>query len=153
LEDPLREHADHHDAELLLKLYDLRREEKLRKAREWYMREFHADSADDLYKRFPQGSEENTFFRMVVSYWDMAASLVNHGLINEEFFFENTTEFWLVWIKLKPLVPELRERRKNQYAWNNLETLVDIYEKWMKKRAPQALETLRQQVLAAKPKA
>ena len=149
----MREHADHHDAELLLKLYDLRREEKLRKAREWFMREFHAVSADDMYKRYPQGSEENGFFRMVVSYWDMAASLVNHGLINEEFFFENTTEFWLVWIKLKPLVPELRERRKNQHTWTNLETLVEIYEKWMKKRAPQALETLRQQFLAAKPKA
>lgn len=149
----MREHADHHDAELLLKLYDLRREEKLRKAREWFVREFQADSADGLHKRYPRDSEEYTFFRMVVSYWDMAASLVNHGLINEEFFFENTTEFWLVWTKLKPLVPELRERRNNQYLWTNLETLVEIYEKWMKKRAPHALETLLEQVLAAKPKA
>ncbi len=149
----MREHADHHDGELLLKLYDLRREEKLRKAREWYMSQFHADSADDFDRRYPRGSEENTYFRMVVSYWEMAASFVNHGLINEEFFFENTTEFWLVWIKFKHLLPEFRDRRENQYMWSNLETAVDAFEKWMKKRSPHALDTLRQQFLAAKPKA
>jgi hypothetical protein len=149
----LREHADHHDAELLLRLYDLRREEKLRRAREWYLREFGADSVDDFYHRFPRGSEENTFFRMVTSYWDMAASIVNQGLINEEFFFENTAEFWLVWSKVKTLAPALREKRKNPHVWENLETLCEAFERWMKKRAPQALETLRQEVLTAgKPK-
>jgi len=149
----LRENPDHHDAELLLRLYDLRREEKLRKAREWYMREFHADSADEFDLRFPRGSEGHTFFRMVLSYWDMAASIVSQGLIKDEFFFENTTEFWLVWTKVKRLAPELRERRKNPLIWKNLVTLAETFEKWMTKRAPEALEVLRQQVLAGPPKA
>jgi len=149
----LREHPDHHDAGLLLHLYDLRREEKLRRARDWYIREFNADSADEFYRRFPPGSEQNTFFRMVLSYWDMAASIVNQGLIKDEFFFENTTEFWLVWSKVKSLAPALREKRKNPQVWKNLETLSEAFERWMQKRAPEALETLRQQVLAAgKPK-
>ena len=90
---------------------------------------------------------------MVLSYWDMAASIVNQGLIKDEFFFENTTEFWLVWSKVKSLAPALREKRKNPQVWKNLETLSEAFERWMQKRAPEALETLRQQVLAAgKPK-
>jgi len=149
----LREHPDHHDAELLLRLYDLRREEKLRRARDWYIREFSADSADDFYRRYPAGSEQNAFYRMVLSYWDMAASIVNHGLIKEDFFFENTTEPWLVWSKVKHLAPAIREKRKNPHVWKNLETLSEAFERWMQKRAPEALETLRQQILAAaKPK-
>ncbi len=145
----MRESPDHHDAELLLHLYDLRREAKLRQAREWFVREFRAENAEEYFQRYPPGSEGNTFIRMVASYWDMAASIVNHGLIKEEFFFDNTTEFWLVWSKLKHLAPALRETRKNSFIWSNLETLAGKYEKWMAKRAPDALETLRKQVLAA----
>ena len=144
----MREHPDHHDAELLLRLYDLRRESKLRQAREWYLREFRAESLEDFYKRYPIGSEENAFFRMVTSYWDMAASIVNHGLIQEEFFFETTGEFFAVWEKVKHLVSPAREAYKNPFVWTNLESLVGKYEKWVAKRAPGALETLRQRLLS-----
>lgn len=139
----MREHPDHHDAELLLRLYDLRREEKLRKARAWFTGEFQADSYQDMLQRYPRGSEDNARFRMVISYWDMAASMVNHGLIKEEFFFENTTEFWIVWQKTKPLVEDAREARKNPSIWKNLETLCDKFEAWMTGRAPEALDALR----------
>lgn len=143
----MREHPDHHDAELLLRLYDLRREARLREAREWYMRDFHAESLADLLKKYPRGSEDNARFRMVVSYWDMVASIVNHGLIKEEFFFENTTEFWVVWEKIKPFVSEAREARKNPHVWSNLEKLAEKYEKWMSNRAPDALGALRKIVV------
>ena len=143
----MREHPDHHDAELLLRLYDLRREARLREAREWYMRDFHAESFADLLKKYPRGSEDNARFRMVVSYWDMVASIVNQGLIKEEFFFENTTEFWVVWAKTKPFVPEAREARKNPHIWSNLEQLAAKYEKWMSNRAPEALGELRKIVV------
>lgn len=145
----MREHPDHYDAELLLRLYDLRREAKLRQAREWMLREFRADSIEEFYQRFPAGTPENASFRMVVTYWDMVASVVNHGLINEEFFFESTSEFWAAWEKIKGLAPAWREKRKNSLLWKNLEILAEKYEKWMAKRAPEALETFRQQVLAA----
>ena len=143
----MRENPDHHDAELLLRLYDLRREEKLREAREWFMREFRAESFSDLLQRYPRGTPENARFRMVVSYWDMVASIVNHGLIKEEFFFENTGEFWFVWEKVKRAVPSARDAYKNPHSWSNLETLAGKFEKWMSTRAPEALQTLRQTVL------
>ena len=107
------EHPDNYDAELLLRLYDLRREAKLRQGREWFIREFQAKSFDDYLAQAPPGSEKNALFRMTVSYWEMAASLVNHGLINEDLFFENTGEFWIVWEKVKNVAPTLREKNKN----------------------------------------
>jgi broad specificity phosphatase PhoE len=142
----VRESPDNYDAELLLRLYELRREEKLRRAREWMMGKFQADSAEDLFKRYPPGSEENAFFRMDLSYWDMAASLVNHGLLKEDLFFENTMEPWATWEKVKHLVPGLREARKNPLAWNNLETLAHKYEQWMAVRAPEALDAFRKRL-------
>jgi hypothetical protein len=145
----MREHPDHYDAELLLRLYDLRREAKLRQAREWMIREFHAKTLEEFTQECPPGSEKNAFFRMTVSYWDMAASVVNNGLIKEEFFFENTSEFWLIWAKLQRLAPAMREERKNPLMWNNLQTLAAKYEQWMTKRAPEALESLRRRVVEA----
>ena len=149
----MREHPDHHDAELLLKLYDLRREEKLRQAREWFVKEFHVKTLEEIGQRWPMGSEGNAFYRMVVSYWEMAASIVNHGLIKEEFFFENTAEFFIVWERVKPIVPAVRSSRKNPHLWSHLETLAGKYEKWMTNRAPGALETFRKLVVAPPAKA
>ncbi len=142
----MRESADNYDAELLLRLYELRREEKLRRAREWLVGKFHADSMEEMEKQYPMGSEENALFRMAVSYWDMAASLVNHGLIKEDLFFENTGELWLAWEKVRHLAPGLREARKNPLAWKNLETLARKYEQWMATRAPEALEMQRKRL-------
>jgi hypothetical protein len=76
----------------------------------------------------------------------MVASIVNHGLIQEEFFFENTGEFWPVWGKIKHLAPALRENRRNPLLWSNLETLAGNYEKWMAKRAPEALDVLHRRI-------
>lgn len=143
----MHDHADHHDAELLLRLYDLRREAKLRQAREWFLREFKADSPQELVKRFPPGSQEHTFYRMVASYWEMAASFVNHGLINEDLFFENTNELWVVWQKIKHLAPETRKKFENPHVWKNLEVVSEKFEKWFERRAPQGIEALRRVVV------
>jgi hypothetical protein len=75
------------DAHLILELYDLRREAEMRKARNWFAGEFFPQSADDFVKianAFP--SQENAWMRQVAGYWDMAASLVLHGAVNEELF-------------------------------------------------------------------
>lgn len=142
----MREHPDHHDAELLLRLYDLRRETKLRLARAWFAREFQAESAEALARQCPPGSEENAYFRMVMSYWEMAASIVNNGLISQELFFESTGEFFVVWEKVKPSIQAARENFKNPHLWKNLEILSAHYEEWMNKRAPGAIETHRQRL-------
>ena len=147
-----KEHPDNFDAELLLRLYDLRREAKLRQGREWFIREFQAKSFDDYLAQAPPGSEKSALFRMTITYWDMAASLVNHGLIKEDLFFENTAEFWIIWDKVRNVAPTLREKNKNPMVWKNLETLAEKYEEWMAKRAPEALESLRQRLAGSAPK-
>jgi hypothetical protein len=152
LEDCVKEHPDNYDAELLLRLYDLRRESKLRQGREWFIREFQASTVDDYLAQAPPGSEQSALFRMTVTYWDMAASLVNHGLIKEDLFFENTPELWIIWDKIRKFTPALREKNKNPIVWKNLETLAEKYEHWMAKRAPEALECLRQRLASSAPK-
>jgi len=147
-EERLREHPDHHDAELLLRLYELRREEKLRKARAWLSREFHAKSTDDYLKNYPPGSDEDAFFRMVVTYWEMVGSIVNSGLIKQDFFFQNTGEFFGVWEKIKDLIPAVREAYGNPHLWENLEIMAGSYEEWMGKRSPAAIEAYRQRMQA-----
>jgi hypothetical protein len=147
----MREHPDHHDAELLLRLYELRREEKLRQAREWFVGKFQAATFEEMAEKYPPGSEENAFLRMTASYWDMAASIVLHGLINEEFFFQNTGEFWIIWQKIKPLSGAARRVFQNPFYWKNLETLSEKYEKWMAGRAPDALEALRKRLVERAP--
>lgn len=144
------EHADNYDAELLLRLYDLRRETKLRDGREWFIREFNGKSVEDY--QAAMGSDKSAYFRMTVTYWDMAASLVNRGLINPDLFFENTSEFWIIWDKVRNVAPTLREKNKNPLVWKNLETLAEKYEQWMAKRAPEALEALRARLAGASAK-
>jgi len=109
------EHPDNYDAELLLRLYDLRRETKLRQGREWFIREFNAKSFEDYLAQAPVGSDQSALFRMTVTYWDMAASLVNRGLINPDLFFENTSEFWIIWDKVRNVVPTLRRRTRTPW--------------------------------------
>lgn len=148
----MKEHPDHHDAELLLRLYDLRREEKLRRAREWFTLEFQAVSTEDYLKKCPPGSEQDAFFRMVVAYWEMVGSIVRNGLIKQEFFFQNTGEFFGVWEKIKHLIPEARKAFKNPHMWENLEMMATNYEAWMAKRAPEAIEAYRQRLLVLQKK-
>ena len=151
-EGPVKEHPDNYDAELLLRLYELRRETKLREGRDWLIREFQAASVDEYQAQIPPTSDKNALFRMTVTYWEMAASLVNHGLINEELFFENTGEFWMVWEKVRSFVPALRQQLKNPLMWKNLEGLALKYEAWMAKRAPEALECRRERMASFSPK-
>jgi len=148
----VKEHPDNYDAELLLRLYDLRREAKFRQAWDWFIREFQASSMEEFSQQCPPATEKNAYFRMNISYWEMAASLVNHGLINETLFFENAGQFWIVWDRVRKLAPAFREQFKNPWVWKNLEIVAEKYEHWMAKRAPEALETWRQRLAAPAPK-
>jgi hypothetical protein len=111
-----------HEAELILKLYELRREETMRKARDWYFREFWPASLDDFNK--VMFSEHSGHLRMVMSYWDMAAALVNHGAINIELFNDANGEHLSVFSKIEPLLTELRSTYGPVFL-KNLEKLVD----------------------------
>ncbi len=115
------------DAELILKIYDLRREPEMRKARNWWGNEFWPQSADDLIRiamTFP--SQENTWLRQVAGYWDMVASLVVHGALSEELFLEpgNSGELFFIFAKIQPYVKEFREKMQSPEAFINIERVV-----------------------------
>ena len=96
------------DAHLVLKLYELRREEKLRAAREWFVGKFFPRSAADLETLYSLPGIENTYFRMVTSYWDMMASFVVRGVLNADLLLDSAGEMLLVWAKLENYLPEIR---------------------------------------------
>jgi hypothetical protein len=115
--------ATYEDANLLLRLYELRREDKLRQARDWFTKNFHANTMEEFQKLCPPGSEANAYYRMVVGYWDMAASFVTNGVLHQELFMQNSRELLFVWERIRELVPHLREAFKNPNASKNLETI------------------------------
>jgi hypothetical protein len=135
--------VNHEQVNLMLRLYDIRREPRLREAREWYMANFHPSSPEDVMRICPPGSQENAFMRMVVSYWEMCSNIVNRGLIDEEFFFENNGEEWVVWERLKPTVAGWREVFKNPHAFEGLEKHCTRFEAWREKRAPGSTKAMR----------
>lgn len=111
----------HEDANLILKLYELRREEVMRKAREWFIF-FNPESMQDIMDTMM--SDKSGYYRMVTSYWEMAASLVNHGAIDEQMFNEANGEHMVVFAKVEPLLAEMRAKFDSPQAFQNLEKLV-----------------------------
>src|SRR6185295_8993463 len=93
-------------AQLILKLFELRRESVLREARTWFIREFHPDTIADV--KAALASEHNAKLRMVVGYWDMAASLVTHGAIDRQMFLDANGEIFATFSKIHPLLSEIR---------------------------------------------
>jgi hypothetical protein len=114
------------DAELIVKLYDLRREAELRKARNWWLG-FWPDSADDIVKiASALGTQENAWLRQAGGYWEMAASFVLHGALNRELFLEPSFagEMFVFYGKVEPFIKELREKTQNPGIFGNVEKLI-----------------------------
>ncbi|HYP04873.1 MAG TPA: DUF4760 domain-containing protein [Bryobacteraceae bacterium] len=114
--------ATNQDADLILKLYELRREPKLREARDWVATQFRPKSAQDVVDTVM--SEKGAYLRMVVSYWEMAAALVNHGSINAELFHDTNGEYLLVYAAIEPFIAGIREQMGSPRMFRNLEKLV-----------------------------
>lgn len=113
-----------HDVELILKLYELRREKRLRRARAWYFTKFNPVSAADIGRLFASGERGSAYYRMITSYWDMAASFVRNGGIDEKLFLAANTEHVGVFAKLEPFIAELREAAGEPDYLLHLEQLV-----------------------------
>ena len=100
----------HHDADLILKLYDLRREPVMREARS-FVAQFAPKSLDELMKLGSAfGTKEQAYMRQVAGYWEMAASLVNRGALNRELALDNFQEMFFVYAKVQPYLEEYREK-------------------------------------------
>ncbi len=113
--------SKHHDAELILKLYDLRREKTMREARNWFFT-FDPKSPQDFFDVLT--GDKSGWFRMVISYWDMACSLVNNGAIDPEMFNDANGEHIFVYAKMEPFIPILREQMGTPQFLAHLEKTV-----------------------------
>jgi hypothetical protein len=141
--------ATYDDVNLIIRLYDLRREERLRKAREWFTANCLASSMEELQSIAPPGSQENAYMRMVTSYWEMVASFVTAGVLNQELFFQSNGELLFVWERMRELVPAYRTFNKNPHAYHNLEIVGNAFIKWMEANGPEAYPTFQAMVRKA----
>jgi len=115
------------DAQLILQLYDLRREAEMRKARNWWFGEFWPQSADDFLKvGWAMGTQENNWLRQVSGYWSMAASFVLQGALNQELFIQPAVsgEMFLLLAKVHPFLKELREKADDPQIFANIEQVI-----------------------------
>jgi hypothetical protein len=125
--------ANHEDVNLLLRLYELRREDKMRAARVWFAGHFKCKTMDEFGKLCPPGSEANANFRQVTSYWEMAASFVNTGVLNPDLFFANCREMLLCCVRVKPFLAEMRKAFGDSSYLANLEKAGDAHAGWLVK--------------------
>lgn len=134
----------HEQAQLHLQVYDLRREARLRQARDWFQSNYRAQTFDEAMRIAAPGTESGTFTGMVIGYWEQACALLNYGLLHEDLFFETSGEFFGVWELLKPVVPEFRERFADKQLLSNLEKAAQRYEAWSESRSPGHVAAMRQ---------
>lgn len=119
--------ATYDDVNLILRLYDLRREEKLRAARAWFGKNFKAKTMAEFMELCPPGTENNAQWRQVVSYWDMAASFITAGVLNQELFFQSSRELSFVWLRIQPFIEEVRTAFGDPNFVKHLEKVATAY--------------------------
>lgn len=112
------------DVIAILKLYEIRSEALMREARAWFLTEFAPRSGKEIVRLLLRGEKQSAFYRMVVSHWEMAASFVSNGGIDEKLFLESNTEHVIVYAKLRPFLAEVREIMGEQDYLAHLERLV-----------------------------
>ena len=131
-------------AQLHLKVYNLRRETRLRQARDWFQQNYHAETIEEAMKIAAPGTEHGTFVGMVIGYWEQACALVNYGLLHEDLFFETSGEFFGVWEFAKPVVAQARERFAYKGFLAHLEKAAQRYETWIESRSPGHIAAMRE---------
>lgn len=115
------------DAQVILQLYDLRRETEMRKARHWFLVTFWPQTAEEFIKIANDlGSQENNWLRQVGGYWDMAAALVLHGAIHPDLFVEGgiSGEMFFIYAKIQPILKDLREKMQSPGLLSNVEKVI-----------------------------
>ena len=134
------------DVRLILKLYDMRREARMREARKWFGTYFKAKTLEEFNALCPPGSEPNASYRMLTSYWEMVASFVTNGVLHQELFFEGNREFLFVWERVRDVVPELRKAFSNPIELKHLELIAEAYINGWNRQAPGAYEAFAKRV-------
>ena len=134
----------HEQGQLHLRVYDLRREPRLRQARDWFQQNYRAQTFEEAMRIAAPGTENGNFVGMVIGYWEQACALLKYGLLHEDLFFETSGEFFGVWELLKPVVPQFREKFADKNLLANLERAAQRFEAWSDRRAPGHIAAMRQ---------
>ena len=138
--------ATYDDVNLVLRLYEMRREERLREARRWFAASFKVKTFDEFTKLCPPGSEANTSYRMVTTYWEMVASFLTSGVLNGELFYQSGREMLFTWERVRDIVPALRESYKHPREMKNLEDAASAHIIWWNAHAPGAYDAFSKRV-------
>jgi hypothetical protein len=136
---------DHHDADILLKLYELRREPEIRKARDWVTQQFKPAATEEVMAVLRgSGTEHNRWLRQFITYYEMVASLVHRGVLDRDLLEDSVTEYVNLYAKCKPFLKQLREETLLPNFLGQIEKLVEqsargretlaIMEKWFGNR-------------------
>lgn len=139
----VKDFPDHHDAELALKCYELRRDPSMREARLAMNQKFQPASAADALAVTKMDHPLNTAFRQTASYWEMVYALAKHGIVHSDFLLESAGEGLLLFAKMEPYLGEVREKW-NPVAFTNAE--------WISKNSaagPRLMDRFRARVAAA----
>ncbi|MGA3027793.1 MAG: hypothetical protein ABSF98_23800 [Bryobacteraceae bacterium] len=132
--------ASYEDAKLILQLYEMRREHRLREARKWFTANFYCRTVEESTALCPPGSDANASLRMVTSYWEMVASFIASGVLNEELFFQSGSELLLTWTRIKPLVAGIRTAFANPIYLKNLEAVGERFIAYLNRTSPGAYD-------------
>ncbi|MGH9608166.1 MAG: DUF4760 domain-containing protein [Bryobacteraceae bacterium] len=133
----------HEQAQLHLQVFELRRETRLRQAREWLFHNYFVNSMEDAMRLAAPGTEGGAFTMMVFSYWEQACALLNYGLLHEDLFFETSGEFFGVWERIRPVIQEGRELFANKQFLAHLEKAANRFEAWTEARSPGQIAAMR----------
>ena len=128
------------DANLILRLYEMRREDRMRKARAWFAANCKVKSYEELIKLAPGGSDENASFRMVTSYWELVSSFMTAGVLNKALFFQSGRELLVVWERVREFLPSMRDAYKDPNFLKQLETIGNEFAENSRAQDPAAYE-------------
>jgi hypothetical protein len=138
--------ATYEDVNLILKLYDMRREPRMREARRWFTTSFRAKTLADVAVLCPPGSEENASYRQVTTYYEMVASFLTSAVLNPSLYYQSGRELLVVWERMRDIVPEMRAANRNPREYWNLEQAAMGFIEWWNETAPAAYEAFSKRI-------
>lgn len=134
--------ATHEDVNLILRLYEIRREEKMRTARSWFAGNFKPKTLAEMQQLAAPGTPENASMRQVTTYFEMVASFITSGVLNQELYFQSGGEMLLTYLRLKPILADFRAFTKNPDFYKNLEIVGEDFLAWYDRKGPGAKDAI-----------
>jgi hypothetical protein len=132
--------ATYDDVNLILRLYEMRREPRLREARAWFGANFKPKTYAEFQQLCPTGSDPNAFARQVMTYWDMVGSFINAGVLNRELFFQSGRELLFVWTRVQAFIGDYRAAVKDPNFLEHLESVGNAFAEYYRGRNRDAYE-------------